>query len=522
MPTYTLRPNANWSGYALFVLTGAASVPAALSDDGDGSYIRRSTGTVSAPYQGRVTTTSIPATEQIVYVNLRVRMAQGVTGKSAFSIGLITDLAANTAKFSSTVLKVGTVATSVVDTGLNLPTAPTGRAWTLADVSNLLFGLTDLGTTTSGDRPTFYEAYVDVVTTSQSSVTVTSPTGTVSDTSYPTITWTFSDAENDLQAAFRVKIFDAATYSAGDFSADSSVAVVDSGIVNSAATGYTLSSDLVNGTTYRVYVQAATTVNGTYYWSPWAYSGFNVSLSAPADPTVSAFFDSSNTAVTVSILGNTNFLSSNQASLESATTGWASSTNCSIARSTAQAAIGSASLALTASASGTMTAATTDATKFAVVGNVPHSARAEFRTAVTGRVCRVGIQWLTSAGSSISTAYGSTITDSTSAWTVATVTATSPANAAYGRVFVEVQSADAAEVHYVDKIAFHPGSTPTWSIGGYYNHSFSVERSTNGITWSEVRGSPVTATTGQTATLVDYEAPISATVTYRAKARAFI
>lgn len=522
MPTYTLRPNANWSGSANFVATGAATIPPALSDDGDGSFIRRSTSVNSATYQGRVGTTSIPATEQIVYVNLRVRMAQGSTGKSSFSIGLITDLAANTAKFSSTVLKVGTVATSVVDTSLNLATTPTGRAWTSTDVSNLLFGLTDLGTNTNSDRPSFYEVYVDVVTTTQSTVAVTAPTGAITDTSYPTVTWTFTDTEGDQQSAYRVKIFDAATYSAGGFSADSSVAAIDTGIVNSASTGYTLTSDLTNSTTYRAYVQAASTVNGTYYWSPWAYTGFSMSLSAPADPTVSAFFDSSNTSVTVSILGSTNFLSTNQASLESATTGWVAATNCAITRSTAQAALGSASLALTASASGTMTAATTDATKFAVAANVPHSARAEFRAAATGRVCRVGIQWLTSAGTSISTVYGSTVTDSTSAWTTATVTATSPANAAYGRVFVEVQTADAAEVHYVDKIAFHPGSTPTWSIGGYYDHSFVVERSTNGTTWSEVRSSPITASTGQTATLVDYEAPISATVTYRAKARAFL
>jgi hypothetical protein len=222
------------------------------------------------------------------------------------------------------------------------------------------------------------------------------------------------------------------------------------------------------------------------------------------------------------VVGRTNFLSANQASLETDTTGWQAESNASITRTTSQASVGTASLQMQASGAGTMTATTTAATQFPVTPNVSHSARADFRAAVTARSCRVGIIWLTSAGATISTAYGSAVTDSSTDWVTGTVTATAPVTAAYARVIVEVQSAATSEIHYVDKIALHAGTGAVWSVGGYYNHSFVVERSSDSVTWSAVRGSPVSATSGQTATLVDYEAPIASTVTYRAKARAYL
>jgi sensor domain CHASE-containing protein len=50
-----------------------------------------------------------------------------------------------------------------------------------------------------------------------------------------------------------------------------------------------------------------------------------------------------------------------------------------------------------------------------------------------------------------------------------------------------------------------------------------VERSEDsGVTYTEIRNSPVTASASQIATLDDYEVPLDTTVTYRAKARAEI
>jgi hypothetical protein len=88
---------------------------------------------------------------------------------------------------------------------------------------------------------------------------------------------------------------------------------------------------------------------------------------------------------------------------------------------------------------------------------------------------------------------------------------------------VKVASAGSGETHYVDKIAFHAGETPFWTRGGFATFSFVVERSEDsGVTYTEIRNSPVTASASQIATLDDYEVPLDTTVTYRAKARAEI
>lgn len=133
----------------------------------------------------------------------------------------------------------------------------------------------------------------------------------------------------------------------------------------------------------------------------------------------------------------------------------------------------------------------------------------------------VGIRYLTSSESIISTTYGTSVSDSSSAWVTASATVMAPSTAAYAQVVTKIVSAGSSEIHYVDKIALHAGDTPTWTRGGFSDFIFDVERSTDG-TYQAVRNSPVTAGTGQIATLNDYEVPLDATVTYRAKARASI
>ena len=225
----------------------------------------------------------------------------------------------------------------------------------------------------------------------------------------------------------------------------------------------------------------------------------------------------------MTIFGRTNVLSPNQASLETNTSGWEATTNCAVARSTSQASVGSASLEMTASASGDMVANTTAATKFAITANQEFSAIADFRANSTARSVAVGIRYLTSSGTTISTTYGTSVTDSSSAWTTANATVTAPVNATHAQVFVKVVSAGSGEIHYVDKIAFHAGDEPVFSRGGFSNFKFDVERSDDsGTTYAVIRNSPVTASTGQIATLDDYEAPLDQTVRYRAKARAEI
>lgn len=523
MATYTLRPNANWNNASLFTISGgSASVWQALSDSSDSTYITRTSTTAPAFYEAEFGTQALASSEKVVSVNVRARFTMGSANSiTQFSLGVITDRNGRTVSYSVPVSKQGSQGTiTTIDMALNLTSSPTGADWTQTALDNLIVKFADNGLT-SGDRASLYELYIDIVTTTQPTVTVTAPSGTVSDTSFPSVTWTYADSEGDPQSAYQIKIFDSTTYGGGTFSPDTSTATVDTGVIASTNDGATLEVDLADSTTYRAYVKVAQSVNGSNFFSDWAYSQFSIDVDAPATPLITAFYDENIGAVTLTIFGRTNFLSANQASLETNTTGWAAVTNCAIARSTTQYASGIASLEITASSSGDAVASTTSATAFAVIPSVEFSAYAEFKAGATPRSVAVGIRFLTSGGTTISTTYGTSVTDSTSAWTSATATVTAPVNAATAQVFVKIVSAGSSEIHYVDKIALHSGDTPTWSRGGFSNFAFDVERSSSSG-YTTVRNSPVTAGTGQIATLNDYESPLDATFTYRAKARADI
>jgi hypothetical protein len=463
-------------------------------------------------------TTTLAATEKVVSVNLRAKFNVGTAGIVQLSLGVITDRNGRTVYYSVPFTKQKTFATATVDAALYLATAPNGAAWTQTLIDNLVVKFLD-GATASADRGQILEVYVDVLTTAQPTVTVTAPTGTITDTSFPAVTWTYADTDGDVQAAYQIKIFTAAQYGASGFSAENDVALIDTGVIVSTNNGQTLEVDLPNSTTYRAYVKVAQLVNGLNYFSEWGYIQFTMGIDSPATPSINAYYDSIDGAVVVTIYGRTNILTVNQASLETDTTGWAASSNCAIARSTAEASIGSASLRMTASASGDMIANTN--TYVTVLANTAFSATADFKSAATARSCSVGIEWFTSANASLGKVFGTPSNDSTSAFGTKTITATAPTTAAKAQVLVKVAGAASAEIHYVDKIAFHAGSSPNFTKGGFSSFYFDVERTDDaGVTYKAIRNSPVTANTAQVASLNDYEVPLGSVVYYRAKASA--
>lgn len=522
MATYVLRPNANWNNASAFTISGgSASVHAALADDSDSTYITRSSSTVPASYEAEFGTQTLAATEKVAYVNLRARASIGTTGSIELSLGVITDRNGRTVSYSVPFSKANTLSLSTLDTALKLTTAPNGEAWTQTLIDNLVVKFAD-NAIASGDRANLYALYVDVITTTQPTVSVTAPTGTVTDTTFPSVVWTYADADGDPQNAYEIKVFDSTTYGGASFDEDTSTPTVTTGIVTSSNNGQTLEADLADGTTYRAYVRVAQLVNGANYFSDWAYSQFTIDVDAPATPLITAFYDSEEGAVTVTVFGRTNALSANQASLETNTAGWEAVTNCAIARSTAQASVGSASLEITASAAGDAVASTTTATKFLVTANQEFSAIADFKAGSTTRSCQVGIRYLTTTGTTISTTFGTAVSATSSAFITASATVLAPPTATHAQVFVKIVSASSGGVHYVDKIAFHSGDEAVFTRGGFSNFVFDIERSDDAVTYTAIRNSPVTATATQIAELNDYEVPLDKTVTYRAKARADI
>jgi hypothetical protein len=329
MASYTLRPNANWNGDTLFTGTGGSDF-AVLADDTDTTFLLRTSTTVPASYETEFGTTTLSADETITSINLRARIsAVAADSLAQFSIGVITDRNGRTVSYGIPVSKQGIVTATTFDLGIKLTSAPNGASWTQTLLDNLVVKFTD-GATGSvvlppdpTNRTTLYALYIDVETAPRPTVTVTAPTGTVTDTSFPSVTWTPVFSDGSPQSAYEIKIFDATTYGGASFSPDTSTPIIGTGIITSTNDGQTLEGDLANSTTYRAYVRVASLINGDNYFSDWAYSEFTLSIDSPATPTVSAFFDSNIGAVTVTIFGRTNAMSANQASLETDTTGWA-------------------------------------------------------------------------------------------------------------------------------------------------------------------------------------------------------
>jgi hypothetical protein len=129
--------------------------------------------------------------------------------------------------------------------------------------------------------------------------------------------------------------------------------------------------------------------------------------------------------------------------------GFASVSNAAIALDSAQFVTGSQSLRLRSAAAGDMSARMAN-TLNAAAGGV-YRAQAQFRALSAGRLCRVGLVWLTAADAVVSTAWSDVVSSSNSGWLTAEIEATAPALTAKVYLIYEVQGALASnEDHYVD------------------------------------------------------------------------
>jgi hypothetical protein len=149
------------------------------------------------------------------------------------------------------------------------------------------------------------DLFIDVDKSTQPTVTASAPSGTVTTTATPDITWAFVDPDNaDPQSYYQVKIFTAAQYGAGGFSPDTSTSYWDSGVVGSADSTVTTGASLIAGT-YRAYIKVAKAVNSTPYYSAWAFTGFTIALTVPAPsvPTLVAAYSSITAATTITLTG---------------------------------------------------------------------------------------------------------------------------------------------------------------------------------------------------------------------------
>lgn len=382
------------------------------------------------------------------------------------------------------------------------------------------------------------EAYLDVVYNEAPTTTVTAPVGTLTADARPTVRTDYADVDGDAQERMRVRVFTPAQYGALAFVPESSPALWESGELFTSETSVRIGVSLPNGT-YRAYVSHADAGSGGRYGA-WAYSEFTVAVDQPAQPLVTVAPDGGAARVAVTVMGRDNWLSANEASIETDTSGWAANGNVAAGypqRSTAQAAHGAASLLVRSGAAGNTSVRTaTGSAARPIPAGKRVTARASFRAAATPRDCRVELRFWRADGTPASSQpaiSGTPVPDTTTGWTEAIVTAFAPWDAAFAGVVALVFNTAAGEDHYIDKIALAAEAPPEWTRGGLVAlQRLAVDRSDDGgLTWAEcasvadaagnVLGCPFDMDdVSQEATVYDYEAPSRAPLRYRARSTA--
>jgi hypothetical protein len=513
--TQTVLPNGTRSGAGDFTVTGAALIHVALNDTSDSTSVLRTSTTDTKSFVLNLGTYTLAANERIQSVRIAVRMARGgAQSKVYVRQGYVTDSAAGTIRYGAADQYTGALATAWV-TGADRTTAPDGQPWDQARLNDLVVKVTDYSPTSAG-RTTVYEVKAEVIVNVQPTITVDAPTSTITDTSRPAVSWTYSDADGDAQTAYEVRVFTATQYGAAGFDPATSGAVWESGTVTSSDPGTTPGADLENTITHRAYARAGHALSGSTFFSAWGYSQFTMGYDSPPAPDLSAAYQSLTNRVNVTAVGHTNVLSVEDATLATTAGTWAAISGCSVARTTAYGLSGSSSLAITNTSAGTMSARTglyaipTDGQQVA--------ARCDIRPDGSARTVRMLLRWHDAANTLLSTTTGSNVTETGAAWTSVSVVGAPPANATQVQVGVEIVSAASGEIHYVDKIALHNGTTAYWSPGGLYaDQVILVERSLDGgDTWDVID----TADAGnpeQTAYVTDYAPERDATNQYRAR-----
>lgn len=266
MTLLTLRPSSTVGITATVV--GAGSAESALADNSDASYILANAGELATL---GLTDLTLPAGAVINNVLVRARCAADVNG-------VPTEITAVLIGAGPQAQLVATVSSSTIST-------LSGGAvvgWTDAQLDAAMLRVLNNGTR---DLRT-HEAYVDVRIVNQPVVTVTAPTGTITTTNQPVVTWTeVIDADGGPQTASQIKVFTAAQYGIGGFNPDTSPNTWDSTINGGTELARQVGVILPDAT-YRAYVRVAQTVNGAAHWSAWAFSQFTISVALPAVPTI--------------------------------------------------------------------------------------------------------------------------------------------------------------------------------------------------------------------------------------------
>lgn len=298
MAITVLRPNGSAGASNYTITGGSANIHSALNDNSDATYIRRTQTNVTSVAQTYYGTTSITSSTLVKRVRLRTRCSTPTTS-SKLTFTLATTVEGIT-RFGAAYQRKGVLPLAEY-TGPWFTSPPGGGGWTQTAIDGVQVQITDYAPA-GADRGYIYEMYVDVDIITKPTTTVTAPTGTITTTSRPGVTWTYSDVDGDPQTYYQLRVFTSAQYGAVGFNVETTTPFWDSGALSGDNTTGSIAALLPNGT-YRVYVRTGKTVSSAPYWSNWAFSQFTVNVVPPTAPTLTLNHLVNEGRVTISALG---------------------------------------------------------------------------------------------------------------------------------------------------------------------------------------------------------------------------
>lgn len=489
----------------------------AWSNDDDTKYCS------SPPYKGRacvqfpidVSAANIPDGAVIGSITIFIRVKK-TSGRSVTVNILSTD---NTAKYTSrTIYPTSTITNFEVGTYI---TDPQGRSWTKDTLNKLMAQVFSYLGVSDGIR--VYKLWAQVNYSVRPTVSVQNPTGTVNSPS-PAVSWTYAQVDGNPQKSAEYKIFTSTQQETSTFNPDTTTATY-SGSVSGDITSFNLPTALTPNA-YYIYVRVTSSFNSK---SIWVGRAFTVQGAAPGVPGggfggigtgsgggfESVIADAVTSNAYLTIRDGSNLLSVQQADFETTTDSLGyTTTNCSIAQDTTQFFnLGAGSMKLTASSLGTMSA---QSSFIEVAQSTPITARAQFKAAVTSRTVNVSILFYDETYS-FTNAISGTGTDLTTTWTEVSCTGTTPSDAVYAVVQLQVVTAANASVHYVDGVGLMYGTNSVWSHGGHASRNLLSSAASDGddpVTVEAWAAAPASAYTRVSSTGVGSEGSKQFKMTY--------